>query len=316
MFSALQQGGKRLYDLARQGQVVERAARPVRVHDLELLRTRRDWQRAAVSKRHPCHLQHPQISHKDSTATTASALASAARAESPGWSEVLQLSPVICSAARAAGVRDETPPISPHAFPAQLRRRSETEGASVPGEDAAAAAVLGDDSGSGGDEDCIELPCFALDVECGGGTYVRSLISDIVSVGQTLRRPDRRVPADTASACLNCCLFVCVKKTSGAALFLDLPYIQGQAPDRGIGGAHGLARAHAPGPLWPRRLPTAVALDLRADLRAHYELHARCGRLEHCPWSPYVVALPLCEENVAVYRPHSTRPHPGERHSM
>lgn len=179
MFSALQQGGKRLYDLARQGQVVERAARPVRVHDLELLRTRRDWQRAAVSKRHPCHLQHPQISHKDSTATTASALASAARAESPGWSEVLQLSPVICSAARAAGVRDETPPISPHAFPAQLRRRSETEGASVPGEDAAAAAVLGDDSGSGGDEDCIELPCFALDVECGGGTYVRSLISDI-----------------------------------------------------------------------------------------------------------------------------------------
>ena len=212
MFSALQQGGKRLYDLARQGQVVERAARPVRVHDLELLRTRRDWQRAAVSKRHPCHLQHPQISHKDSTATTASALASAARAESPGWSEVLQLSPVICSAARAAGVRDETPPISPHAFPAQLRRRSETEGASVPGEDAAAAAVLGDDSGSGGDEDCIELPCFALDVECGGGTYVRSLISDIVSVGQTLRRPDRRVPADTASACLNCCLFVCVKK--------------------------------------------------------------------------------------------------------
>lgn len=37
MVSALKQGGKRLYELARQGQVVEREARPVEVHELELL---------------------------------------------------------------------------------------------------------------------------------------------------------------------------------------------------------------------------------------------------------------------------------------
>jgi tRNA pseudouridine55 synthase len=37
MYSALKQGGKRLYELARQGQTVERAARPIRVHAIELL---------------------------------------------------------------------------------------------------------------------------------------------------------------------------------------------------------------------------------------------------------------------------------------
>jgi tRNA pseudouridine55 synthase len=37
MYSALKQGGKRLYELARQGQTVERAARPIRVYAIELL---------------------------------------------------------------------------------------------------------------------------------------------------------------------------------------------------------------------------------------------------------------------------------------
>jgi len=37
MYSALKQGGKRLYELARQGQVVERAARKVRIHEISLL---------------------------------------------------------------------------------------------------------------------------------------------------------------------------------------------------------------------------------------------------------------------------------------
>ena len=37
MVSALKQGGKRLYELARQGQVVEREARPVEIHELELI---------------------------------------------------------------------------------------------------------------------------------------------------------------------------------------------------------------------------------------------------------------------------------------
>ncbi len=37
MVSALKQGGRRLYELARQGQVVEREARPVKVYELELL---------------------------------------------------------------------------------------------------------------------------------------------------------------------------------------------------------------------------------------------------------------------------------------
>jgi tRNA pseudouridine55 synthase len=37
MYSALKKDGKRLYELARQGQVVEREARGVRIHDLSLL---------------------------------------------------------------------------------------------------------------------------------------------------------------------------------------------------------------------------------------------------------------------------------------
>jgi tRNA pseudouridine55 synthase len=37
MVSALKQGGRRLYELAREGQVVEREARSVEVHELELL---------------------------------------------------------------------------------------------------------------------------------------------------------------------------------------------------------------------------------------------------------------------------------------
>lgn len=37
MYSALKKDGKRLYDLARQGLVVEREARPVTIHDLSLL---------------------------------------------------------------------------------------------------------------------------------------------------------------------------------------------------------------------------------------------------------------------------------------
>jgi tRNA pseudouridine55 synthase len=37
MYSALKKDGKRLYELARQGQVVERAARPVRIDSMELL---------------------------------------------------------------------------------------------------------------------------------------------------------------------------------------------------------------------------------------------------------------------------------------
>jgi tRNA pseudouridine55 synthase len=36
MYSAVKQGGKRLYELAREGKEVERAARPVTVHQLEL----------------------------------------------------------------------------------------------------------------------------------------------------------------------------------------------------------------------------------------------------------------------------------------
>lgn len=37
MYSALKKGGKRLYELARQGQVVDREARRIRIHDLSLL---------------------------------------------------------------------------------------------------------------------------------------------------------------------------------------------------------------------------------------------------------------------------------------
>lgn len=37
MVSALKQGGRRLYELAREGQVVARQARPVEVHELELI---------------------------------------------------------------------------------------------------------------------------------------------------------------------------------------------------------------------------------------------------------------------------------------
>jgi len=37
MFSALKRGGRRLHELAREGRVVEREARPVEVHELELL---------------------------------------------------------------------------------------------------------------------------------------------------------------------------------------------------------------------------------------------------------------------------------------
>ena len=37
MYSALKQGGKRLYELARKGEVVERAPRPIRIDDIELL---------------------------------------------------------------------------------------------------------------------------------------------------------------------------------------------------------------------------------------------------------------------------------------
>ncbi|MDH4109307.1 MAG: tRNA pseudouridine(55) synthase TruB [Gammaproteobacteria bacterium] len=40
MYSALKQGGRRLYELARQGQVVERKARPIRVHAITLLEAR------------------------------------------------------------------------------------------------------------------------------------------------------------------------------------------------------------------------------------------------------------------------------------
>ena len=37
MVSALKQDGKRLYELAREGQVIEREARPVEIHELELV---------------------------------------------------------------------------------------------------------------------------------------------------------------------------------------------------------------------------------------------------------------------------------------
>lgn len=37
MYSALKKNGKRLYELARQGEVVEREARPVRIHEIALL---------------------------------------------------------------------------------------------------------------------------------------------------------------------------------------------------------------------------------------------------------------------------------------
>lgn len=37
MYSALKQGGKRLYELARKGQTVEREARPIRVYSIDLL---------------------------------------------------------------------------------------------------------------------------------------------------------------------------------------------------------------------------------------------------------------------------------------
>lgn len=39
MHSAVKIGGKRLYDLARSGQIVERAARPVTIHTLDILQT-------------------------------------------------------------------------------------------------------------------------------------------------------------------------------------------------------------------------------------------------------------------------------------
>ncbi len=43
MYSALKQGGKRLYELARQGIEVDRPSRRVTVHELHLLEMGRDW---------------------------------------------------------------------------------------------------------------------------------------------------------------------------------------------------------------------------------------------------------------------------------
>ena len=40
MYSALKQGGKRLYELARQGEVVDREARPITIHEIALLEIR------------------------------------------------------------------------------------------------------------------------------------------------------------------------------------------------------------------------------------------------------------------------------------
>jgi tRNA pseudouridine55 synthase len=37
MYSALKQGGKRLYELARKGETVERESRPIRIHAIEML---------------------------------------------------------------------------------------------------------------------------------------------------------------------------------------------------------------------------------------------------------------------------------------
>jgi tRNA pseudouridine55 synthase len=37
MYSALKKDGRRLYELARKGQIVEREARPIRIHEIELL---------------------------------------------------------------------------------------------------------------------------------------------------------------------------------------------------------------------------------------------------------------------------------------
>ena len=37
MYSALKQGGRRLYKLAREGKEVERKARPVTIHELEIV---------------------------------------------------------------------------------------------------------------------------------------------------------------------------------------------------------------------------------------------------------------------------------------
>lgn len=48
MYSALKRDGKPLYELARQGIEVERAARPVTIHALELLDFGADWLRLAV----------------------------------------------------------------------------------------------------------------------------------------------------------------------------------------------------------------------------------------------------------------------------
>ena len=48
MFSALHKDGKRLYELAREGVVVEREARDVCVSELHVLGTSEAWDRAAV----------------------------------------------------------------------------------------------------------------------------------------------------------------------------------------------------------------------------------------------------------------------------
>lgn len=105
MFSAKRKDGKRLYDLAREGKVVEREARAVTVTSLSLLQEHDDWLRAGA------------LTRGGNDGSSQVGLAVNARLE----------------------VADAPP--CPPSF--------------------------------------MDLPSFALDVECGGGTYIRSIIDDL-----------------------------------------------------------------------------------------------------------------------------------------
>ena len=199
MFSALHQNGQRLYELARRGEEVVREARPVTVTTLDLLRTRSQWERAQGNAASSSFIG--RFPDEDSAAAGEGSgfdradggatghYFPAVGGDAVGGGSVLRLSPFICPVARADGVREDTPPTRAHAFPSSRFRGGGGGDGAIDGgggandddddeSDGDAEGVVGG-ADEGGGEAPVEMPCFALDVECGGGTYVRSLISDI-----------------------------------------------------------------------------------------------------------------------------------------
>ena len=124
MFSALRSDGRRLYDLAREGVVIDRPARTVIIHHLSLATDMSAWDAAAAAP----------------LAEAAAASGGNARA---GCAPSEALDAIAC---------EEVPPL-PEPYPAGSVTCNSSE--------------------------FPPLPHFGLDVACGGGTYIRSLIDGL-----------------------------------------------------------------------------------------------------------------------------------------